>query len=341
MRRSGTNFLHDLLLLHPNCEAGLPAEDFLMAHADLLVKYAKSVCGKWNSGWRVKQRLDQPERVLTRHIGKGLVSFLSLNVEAVATSDNEKILAPSSPKRLVTKSPSVENLKDFFKVFPDAQLIVIIRDGRSVIESGLQSFHWDFEVMTHAWADAARTILEFTQQSPNTDGKYLIVRYEDIFQDTEKEMKKILSFLGLEEHQYNFKEAANLPVKGSSEELRKGKEHFHWKPMERTPDFSPLSRWSYWSQAKRKRFYWIAGKYLARFGYIQPAELQASGPWQIWNYVLDVKYALRPALVRARRLPPLRELGRAKRAFALLMLRLRRDVVHGVILAYLGSDWYM
>ena len=302
MHRSGTNFLSDLLLLHPRCEAGLPAEDFLVAHTDLLVKYARSTSKEWSPHWKVKQYLDQPEWVVMRHIGEGLMSFLKLQVEAEATHDDQKILAPSPQKRLVTKTPSVKNLQNFFKIFPNAQLIVLIRDGRSVVESGMQSFRWNFEVRAHAWADAARTILACAPQTPNTDGRYLIVKYEDVYQETEKEMKRILSFLGLETNCYDFEKAANLPVRGSSEEHRKGKGHHHWEPIEKTPDFNPLTRWSYWGQAKRRRFNWIAGEYLAYFGYCQPTELKVSVFWQIWNVILDIRYAVRTVLAQLKRL---------------------------------------
>lgn len=301
MPRSGTNFFHDLLLLHPQCEAGLPAEDFFTAHSDLLVKYVQSISKKWKPHWKIKQHLAQPEWVAMQHIGEGLISFLNLKVGPEALNGDQQTSNPSPQKRVVTKTPSVKNLENFFKLFPKAQLLILVRDGRSVIESGMYSFQWNFEVMTHAWADAAKTILEFQQCLPDSEFSYLVVRYEDVYQQPEKELKKIFSFLGLDTDCYDFQQAVHLPVRGSSEHHRKGKEHLHWKPIEKTQDFNPLQRWSYWSRAKHQRFNWIAGKYQLHFGYCQPTDLEFSVLWQIWNFVLDIKWIIRSILAGIKR----------------------------------------
>ncbi len=51
MQPSGTNFLKDVVQLHPDC--GFPGhpllEDYLAQSADLLVKYIKSVATDWNA----------------------------------------------------------------------------------------------------------------------------------------------------------------------------------------------------------------------------------------------------------------------------------------------------
>jgi hypothetical protein len=285
MPRSGTNFLYDLLLLHPECYAGLAEEDFLTVPSDLLVQYTKSVSGLWFSRWRVKRYIDQPDRLLAQYIGEGLLSFLNLKVES------ESNPAQFSQSRLVTKTPNVKNLQHFFTIFPDAYLIIIIRDGRAVVESGMNTFKWNFETMTRAWAEAARIILEFEQQSP--PGKYLVIKYEDLYLETERQIKKILSFLNLDPTCYDFEKAANLPVRGSSQLHKKGQEYRHWKPVERTPDFNPMTRWSHWGQARHERFNWLAGKYLTQFGYCQEGQVKSSTWWSIWNVIMDVKWNFR------------------------------------------------
>jgi protein-tyrosine sulfotransferase len=296
--RSGTNFLHDLLVLHPHCQASLAGEDYLTAHSQLLLKYVKSVSKGWKPHWKIKKYVDQPERLVVQYLGEGLISFLSLRVGPDAILENEMILGQSPPKRLVTKTPSVENLSSFFTLFPQAYLIILIRDGRAVVESSKNTFRWNVEVVTRNWVNAARTILEFEQQVSNPDHRYLIVRYEDLYQETEKELKRIFSFLALDANCYDFEKATNLPVRGSSELYKKGK--VHWNPVEKLPDFNPLSRWSYWSQARRRRFNWIAGKYMVHFGYCQPAELDVSFIWQIWNFILDIKWIIRTMLARTK-----------------------------------------
>lgn len=297
--RSGTNFLQDLLVLHPHCQPGLAGEDFLTAHSDLLLKYVKSVSKEWKPHWKIKKYIDQPEQLVLQHLGEGLVSFLNLRVGPDVTTENETILDQSPLKRLVSKTPSVEKLSNFFALFPQVHLIILVRDGRAVVESAKSTFNWNTEVVIHKWANAARTILEFERQTSHSDYRYLIVRYEDVYQETEKELKRIFSFLDLDPDCYDFEKAANLPVRGSSELRKQGK--VHWNPVERPPDFDPLNRWSDWSQAQRRRFNWIAGEYLVHFGYCQPDELKDSFFWRIWNFILDIKWLIRSLLARTKR----------------------------------------
>lgn len=297
--RSGTNFLHDLLVLHPNCQPGLASEDFLTAHSDLLVKYVNSVSKTWKPHWKIKKYIGQPEQLVLQYLGEGLVSFLNLRVGPDINPEDETTLDQSPVKRLVSKTPSVKNLSNFFALFPGVYLIILVRDGRGVVESSKNTFRWNSEVVTRNWAAAARTICEFERQVSSPDCRYLIVRYEDLHQETEKELKRIFSFLDLDPNCYDFKQAANLPLKGSSELHKKGK--VHWNPVERPPDFNPLNRWGHWNQAKRQRFNWIAGKYQVHFGYCQPTELNFSILWQVWNIILDIKWIIRSVLARIKK----------------------------------------
>ena len=51
MQRSGTNFLKDVVDLHPDCAFPGPplVEDYLAQNADWLINYAKSVAKDWNA----------------------------------------------------------------------------------------------------------------------------------------------------------------------------------------------------------------------------------------------------------------------------------------------------
>ena len=53
-QRSGTNFLFNLLGLHPDCERVGPIwENFLLNDAQLLVDYADAVYRRWSADWDV------------------------------------------------------------------------------------------------------------------------------------------------------------------------------------------------------------------------------------------------------------------------------------------------
>ena len=288
--RSGTNFLYQLLSLHSDCQVGSVIwEDFLLAHADLLVRYAESVQKHWNGTWAVQDRVGQPLRALCRCLGKGLISFLQLHVcdEAQAQVSGGSVV--SSSKRLVTKTPSVRNLQHFSKVFSDAHLIIVIRDGRALVESGVKSFDWGYDQATRAWADAARTIIQFDEDPSKGECKYLITKFEDLVRNTEGELRRIFSFLGLDPNKYDFQAAASSPVIGSCESRQTGEREIHWNPIQRTQDFNPVDRASKWGRRMHERFNWIAGDDLEQLGYLKKNAPRNRLLWNLWNMVLDVK----------------------------------------------------
>ncbi|MGF1496341.1 MAG: sulfotransferase [Elainellaceae cyanobacterium] len=295
MPRCGTNFLYNLLSLHPHCHGvgmrDMP-EDHLLLNANLLERYANNVASFWSRhGLRGK---DEPDRQrynqelrdqLFACLGEGLVAYLNhLNPDP-------------GVKPVLTKTPFVRNLSQFFNLFPRARLIILVRDGRAVAESSVKSFNTSYEVVMHRWAEAAQEILEFDRVHRHVNGQYLIVKYEDILDHLEVEMRSVLNFLGLSPEAYNFDMAVNLPVFGSSEEFAKAREaaiadpdQSGWQVVNKCKQkFNPKSRWSHWSPAQHCRFNWIAGDYMEQFGY--ELEQASSVTGGVRNRLLDLKWA--------------------------------------------------
>jgi len=127
------------------------------------------------------------------------------------------------------------------------------------------------------------------------------VRYEDLWSDVRGELSRIFDFLGLDISTYDFTAAASLAIRGSSV-FRGGEEKVQWKrPVEKTTDFNPVSRWSHWSRTLHERFNWIAGEYLEQFGY-EVREYKTKRPlWTIWNLVLDIIWPIRYSLLSVSR----------------------------------------
>lgn len=276
LSRSGTNFLHDLLILHPDCvRARSPiTEDHLLRRADLLIKYANFLCNQWKR-WTTDESLMD---LFCRCLGNGAISFFSPQKD--------------SDKRVVTKTASVDNLRYFFKLFPNSHLLILVRDGRSVVQSGLKTWNWNFEGAIRSWAKGAREILQFDQAHKNADFKYLIVRYEDLYKNPQEEIDRILSFLGLDTSTYDFDAAYHLPVRGSSQVSKDDRGVVHWKPIQKTKNFNPLARWNRWSRPMHERFNWIAETYLEQFGY-EPTQFGGNRlAWTMWNLLMDVKWLL-------------------------------------------------
>jgi hypothetical protein len=226
-----------------------------------------------------------------KYLGDGLLTFL----DAEALKDGEK---SKGTTRLVTKTPDVTNLPLFFKLFPQAKLLIMVRDGRAVVESSVKSFKRSYDEVMHEWADAAHTIQHLVKTEP--ESRYLIVKYEDLQQNTEAEMQKILPFLNLDGTQYDFAAMHELPVFGSSQIVTEGKEKVHWAGN-KFENFEPTKRWQHWDHTLHERFNWIAGKELQQFGYAAQSVPVSPLLRVTRNSTLDVRWGV------AKRLIPLKK----------------------------------
>lgn len=119
----------------------------------------------------------------------------------------------------------------------------------------------------HSVAQAASTITRFQQNYPADDNCYRILRYEDLWQDTETRLRELFEFLELDPENYDWQQALALPVRGSSELEAREAGSIHWDPVERSAEFDPLSRFAGWSNARHIRYNSVAGAAMKPFGY--------------------------------------------------------------------------
>lgn len=248
--RSGTNFLWDLLLLHPHCAPPRQPvrEDLFLDHSDHLISFADEVRAAWDPRWgNFNENVGSQ---LCSGLGRGLLSFLQVDRE----------------RRLVTKSPSVKHLERFFDFFPAARLLILVRDGRAVVQSSMTTFGWDLDRGGREWAAAADEIVAFRAARADRSTQWRIVRYEDLVDDPETQMTQLLEFLDLDIGLYDFSAARDLPVRGSSS-FGVALHGVHWEPVRKNATFSPKHRWTSWDHASLERFNWLAGRQLQYFGY--------------------------------------------------------------------------
>lgn len=267
-RRSGTNFLSRLLHEHPDCRGiGPIGEDYLLQHTDVLRKYVENVKGSWNPDWRIHSIRNGHES-LYRSLGDAVLQWLQAQSLIHDLQEQQGDLTQHDNGGggvVVTKTPSVDGLPNFFVFFPQAYLILLIRDGRAVVESGMRSFGWCFEIACREWRRAARNILAFDGLSSCPD-QVRLVRYEQLVQDTQSELMDIFAFLGLESTRYDFAASGSLGVIGSSE-LARNEEKVHWNAVPMQDDFKPLRRFDHWTVSMHQRFNWIAGREMHLLGY--------------------------------------------------------------------------
>lgn len=247
--RSGTNFLYDLLRFHPSLDAARTVEeDFLLFGADHLKDYVHRVAGRWDTGWGMSN--DDVDELL-QSMGQAGLEFLQRR-------------QAHPEKRLLTKTPEAHNLPLFFQLFPNAQPIIIVRDGRAVVESKMKSFDAEFVAASRAWASAAEWIFEF--QEKTSPDKFRLVRYEDLYQDTKELVRSLLEFLDLDPSVYPFEKIDEMPVRGSSAHFGAAGE-LNWDPVAKTDSFKPMERFSHWTFEQHVQFNALAGKQMTRLGY--------------------------------------------------------------------------
>lgn len=246
-QRCGTDFLAMLLRAHPDCSpVDRIHEDFLLAEFDKLIDFAQAVRSHWNPKWDLDGGLN--DRLLLG-LGRACAEFLT------------DLASDKQASHVVAKTPSVRNLS-LLGNLNTGRSLVLVRDGRAVVESGMRSFGWHFDVAARKWAMGVDTVIRARAQRVD----FLLVRYEDLVINLESEMRRILAYLGLDVELYDFAAAQDLPVAGSSTLGRLG-DGLHWQPVNKDSNFQPLHRFDHWTDKLHRRFDWLASEQLVELGY--------------------------------------------------------------------------
>ncbi len=269
-QRSGTNHLLHLLSKHPEIHVfphGVWEFPWL-ALADDLVAFDKRFTG------HPKVR-DLPPGALLPAFGDGVLAVLNRG--------------EASEARLALKYPSVENLDRFFDFFPGHRLIIVVRDGRDVACSAMKTafarppaakighpgtwryaLHDPHVVLARRWKQASRSIRSFLSQLEGTtiQQRVDVVRYEDLVQHRSRVLTGLIQRLGLTVASYPWAEIDGEPVRGSSFVGASADGQLDWRPTTiDVAQFSPIGRWSAWSERVRNRYEREAADELSMWGY--------------------------------------------------------------------------
>src|SRR5271155_4771585 len=217
--RSGSNYLEALLSLHPQCRKSRLPEDFFLANSETLLHFCRSVAESWDDWWR--PRLGGTA-CLAAHIGGALLRF------ADPDPANE---GPISDCRVMLRAPTIDGIEAATALFPNAHVMVLVRDGPATVESGRKSFGWPYEEAMLAWRQSVRRVLVFLA---GADGhRCRLIRFEDLVADPAREIARVIEFLGLDPRLYPFNRVDEIPVFGSSSFGRALGEEVHWRPVQR------------------------------------------------------------------------------------------------------------
>lgn len=251
--RSGTNYLRDLVALHPDV-CGDPGRLYEFP----LLQSAKSSAAFMDD---FVQRFPRNGEVVGRWDALALAAGGWLRV----------LQKEAGPKHILLKSPHVENLSLAPLVFPNAKILLCLRDGRDVIDSSLKTFsRWNlrgknFNQLAHSWRLGAEAILEFDKGGRLENPDVMIVRYEDLVADAKGALHKVFLHLGLDPEKCDMSGVDQMLVRGSSRAEGQGDDR--WKGSEKSSDFNPLGRWEAWPDARKAKFHNIVGQVLTKAGY--------------------------------------------------------------------------
>ncbi|MGH6920500.1 MAG: sulfotransferase family protein [Geminicoccaceae bacterium] len=254
--RSGTNFLVDALALHPHVHAhpGRLWEFPLLYVAPGAEALQREFLSMFRRNAEVMGRFD-----LLAYLASGWLAALQKE---------------AGERRLLLKSPHMQNLALFRHIFPYDTLLLCLRDGRDVIQSSLNTFaRWHlrskgFAELAREWRYATEAILSFEPGGEHAYGNAKVVRYEALVEDTAAVVHDTLRHARLDPEVFDFDALRRLPVRGSSSLASRGDQR--WAPHEKPKDFQPVGRWRQaWSRRAKRRFKAIAGTALIQAGYAQ------------------------------------------------------------------------
>lgn len=253
MPRSGTNFIRDIVAMHPDVAAD-PSRlyEFPLLHsAKDAAAYTRDFLSYFPKNKEVLGEYD----LLAMLAGAWL----------------QELHAQTDKKHILLKCPHVQELSLARCVFPDAKIILCLRDGRDVLDSTLNTFskysiaRKNFKQLAQEWSFGTEAIMTFDKGGKNENENTMVVRYEEIVSDQRRHVKKILDHIGLEEECFPWAEIDLLPVRGSSRS--RATDEKRWEAEAKSSDFNPIKRWRSWSVAKKARFDRLAGSALELAGY--------------------------------------------------------------------------
>ncbi|MFY7952291.1 MAG: sulfotransferase family protein, partial [Armatimonadaceae bacterium] len=289
--RSGTNYLRDLLVRHPDARGtDVIFEDFLVAHSAILRRFSESVRIRWTLNPRIDEQVGGATQRLMGALGNGLKQLVVSTAESSGPDDHRCVLI---------KTPSVENIRYARELFPDSPILIVVRDPAAVVDSGMKTFRWSFEKAIHLWSKGAGQILDFVDANPGVESRIRVVRFEELVGPSlEPTLRSLLELCSLDPSRYDFVAASTLPVKGSSALGAKANDLAGWQRVEKPKDFDPLARGKNWGPFRRARLRHVARRGMDAWGYRVEDPGPAGALSAVLNPVLDAGWALRELVRR-------------------------------------------
>lgn len=139
-----------------------------------------------------------------KEVGKLLYITVSqfINNETISERNCFEIMSALCKQKMISENKKLwgmkcdQNYENYLKLWPKARFINIVRDGRDVLSSQLNtgSFNPDAKLLAKSWV---KTHMNFKKLVLKNKNQFLQIRYEDLINDPYYELKKITLFLEL------------------------------------------------------------------------------------------------------------------------------------------------
>lgn len=293
--RSGTTWLQRMLGSHEAIATGQETDFFSL--------YVNDWITRWN------QQSSGPLEEWAERRFKGLPSLLTedefqdlMRDVALRLFHKTQLLKPSATI-VLDKNPNHSlHVQKILRLFPQARIIHLIRDGREVATSMMRSQrgwgHWWAPSTVQAAAEMWSRHVNAAREAGLLTDRYLEVRFEDLYREESSLLAQVLRFCGAEVEAATASEIyERFQLKGSRYEstegiLWSGEVVQRWSGRIQEPsDFSGPGRsreWREWSAREHWLFDQTAGELLRALGYALPEQRDFSR-WQAFTFRLTAK----------------------------------------------------
>ncbi|MBO3747081.1 sulfotransferase [Streptosporangiaceae bacterium NEAU-GS5] len=198
--RSGTTLLQLMLHAHPRIAVPpetrilVPAYNNRRSHGDMRLARNRRALAKW---------IARGQRTQFKDLGIDGDAFIARAMEGPGSLGSVVGLVYAMFAELHGKQrwgdkrpPYIRHIPDLLRLFPDAQIIHLIRDGRDCVAS-LKEMPWfkgDTYEAAHRWVEAMDFGTKAERRLP--PDSYHELRYEDLTADPEFELTRLCAFLG-------------------------------------------------------------------------------------------------------------------------------------------------
>lgn len=193
--RSGTTLLQVMLNRGPTLY--IPPETHFLPYYSHWTGKTRSSRDQFRILDLVKQKIcdrnelpvDWPQlkRELRAAPGTMLRQFDALLAHLIAQNHSNRRLGEKTPGHL-------HYVDDILDLYPTAQIVRLVRDGRDVVVSHNEAFGSNMLHMAFRWRQDQRRSSRLAEVVPA--GQYLNVRYEGLVRESEQELRRVCRFLG-------------------------------------------------------------------------------------------------------------------------------------------------